>query len=999
MAKELALGLVIGGAVSSSVKSAFKDVDNRIKRLDSIAGKAKVLQSFIGETKRLQEEWRKAHASGSAGADGLRRKLEANLSSLRRQGVEVRNLGKAYEEQGRKARSAQLKATGHAQLQQGGQMVRNAATGTAAAAATLVVPTKVSAEYGAIIRDIAIKAGIANKPEEAAMSKAIIGTSRDTGMARNEVAGVVNALVGAGMDLKQAVEYAPVASKFVVGQGADGTDTAKMINALGQNAKITDPKDMQKALEAIAYQGQAGSFEAADMAKWFPELLAKMASQGITGIDAVQQLGAMLQVQMKTAGSSDEAANNLKNWIEKIGSGETVKQYKDAGIDYEKSMRTGLLNGKSNLETSFDLAQKYVQTKDPKKAKEMDESLAKISKETDPKKAKEMMTSLEAALRTGDLFADMQVKAALTGYMQNKELYQKLKKDSGGASGILDKNLAERRETSSQKWAETGQAMDDAMRSIGDALRPATDQIAGFVKGLATGISKISEESPNLTAGLVGAGAAIAGVVSLLGTVTMAKGLVNLARGSVGGGKKKKRAAAGDDADDDTDDKKGGKKGRAGLVAAAVAASVAAYKGKAKPAKSAGADGKPDNPKPDDGKEAKPADGKAGAVKPGEDKDDKEGDGAGMPEPTGGGLADVAVSTFSALAEAMDAGGDDDAGGGDDDGIKKVFVTNASEMGGGGGSADTEPRRRRGRRGRSAAAGRRGGGLRSGDDRPRGPRPAPAPRPPVPRPPVPPPAPRVSRIGSIMQATRSVGTKVAGVGKVIPGAKILDAGLKALETYQKDGTRDEKAEGYGDAAGSLAGAIAGGSAGAAIGSVVPIIGTAIGGLIGAYLGGTGGGSLGGLLGKTLFGGPDKEEVAAAPGAPLVTPLVMKPPPGPAVPSLASMGASFGPPAGGVVTRHDMATPALDSVAKSLAEGGRSDATLAALVKPVPAPEKPTAAKVEQSISLAPQFSLVVQGDVKDPNELLNKLMPEIQRRLSELGQQVARRDMTDDPLS
>ncbi|PYD24337.1 phage holin family protein, partial [Pseudomonas syringae] len=42
------------------------------------------------------------------------------------------------------------------------------------------------------------------------------------------------------------------------------------------------------------------SFEASDMAKWFPELLANMGSIGITGMDAVTQLGAMLQVQMKT---------------------------------------------------------------------------------------------------------------------------------------------------------------------------------------------------------------------------------------------------------------------------------------------------------------------------------------------------------------------------------------------------------------------------------------------------------------------------------------------------------------------------------------------------------------------------------------------------------------------------------------------------------------------------------------------------------------------------
>ncbi|MGK9563883.1 hypothetical protein O6468_24005, partial [Salmonella enterica subsp. enterica] len=88
----------------------------------------------------------------------------------------------------------------------------------------------VSADFGAIVRDIAIKAGIANKPQEKDMSQKIIATSRDTGMARNDVADVVNQLVGAGMELSKALEYAPVAAKFVVGQGSSGVDTAKMIN-------------------------------------------------------------------------------------------------------------------------------------------------------------------------------------------------------------------------------------------------------------------------------------------------------------------------------------------------------------------------------------------------------------------------------------------------------------------------------------------------------------------------------------------------------------------------------------------------------------------------------------------------------------------------------------------------------------------------------------------------------------------------------------------------
>lgn len=535
MAKNLALGFVIGGAVDPTVGKAFKDVESKIKHLDTVGSKARVLQNTIGDTMRLRDEWRKAHTTGAEGADKLLAKYEKNLALLKKQGVEVGRLSKAYATMGRVAAGAELKALGHRQIEEGRSGLKSTLGQAGALTAAAAIPTKVSADYGAIIRDIAIKANIANTPEEAQLSKTVIDTSRDTGMARNQVADVVNALVGAGMELDKALSYAPTAAKFAVGQGSEGAETAKMINALGQNAKITDPKVMQQALEAIAYQGQAGSFEAVDMAKWFPELLAGMGKLGITGMDSVTQLGAMLQVQMKTAGGSDEAANNLKNWMEKIGSGETVKAYQKAGIDYKGSMQTGLQNGKSTLESSFALAQKYIEATDPKRAAEMAKATAAISKEADPEKAKAMMKSLEEALRTGDLFADMQVKAALTAYMQNKDLYEQLKKDSAGATGILDKNLAERRQTSAQKWSEMAQSMDDAMRSIGDAIRPVTDSVADGINNVSRKLAGLSDEFPRAVAGIGTAVAALVALGGVVHTYKIGKGLMNLGRGTLMG--------------------------------------------------------------------------------------------------------------------------------------------------------------------------------------------------------------------------------------------------------------------------------------------------------------------------------------------------------------------------------------------------------------------------------------------------------------------------------
>ncbi|MBY8971827.1 phage tail tape measure protein [Pseudomonas sp. P867] len=1047
MANKIALGLVIGGAVSSTVGAAFKDVTGRIKRLEAEGNKARVLQRTIGDTIRLRDEWKKAHDSGSEGASKLLGRLNSNLDSLKKQGIEVGRLEKAYRSMGQTAIKAELKAKGHQQIDAGRTGMKSAVGAAVVGVGVLAVPTKVSADFGAIVRDIAIKAGIANKPQEQEMSRKIIDTSRDTGMARNDVADVVNQLVGAGMDLSKALEYAPVAAKFVVGQGSSGVDTAKMINALGQNAKITDPRQMQQALEAIAYQGQAGSFEAADMAKWFPELLANMGSLGITGMDAVTQLGAMLQVQMKSAGGADEAANNLKNWMGKIGSGDTVKAYAKAGIDYKGSMQTGLQNGMSTLETSMSLAQKYIQATDPKRAAAMAEATAKISKESDPEKAKAMMASLEESLRTGDLFADMQVKAALSAYMQNKALYSQLKNDSRDATGILDKNLTERREASSQKWAEMAQSMDDAMRSVGDALRPVTDTVAEGLTKVTRGITSLSDSAPGVVTGIAAVGGGLVALKGLLSSFKIAKGLLNVARGSLGGKSGEVQKVFVTNSKDGAGGvgKGGEAKGKTGKALSLVETglkAVAALKGEST-------------------------------------------DGEGKDENKTGKL-DIVATGLKVVSLAKEAVSDDDGARGDDaaaigDGVQKVFVVNLSAMGGPAGGPGEG--RRRGRGSRRNIPRRRPTSLRARVPAPRPPLPrpaAPVPRPPLPRPaapvprlpvprpaapvprspvprpaapvprspvplpaapvprqplplpaapvprqplprpaalvprppllrpttlaprspvplpaapvprspipPVPIPSGAIAKLGGVVQAVGKIGK----AAKAIPGGSLIEAGAMAFDTYENAKTKDEKAEGYGAAAGNLAGTMAGAAAGAAIGSVVPIIGTAIGGLVGAYLGSMGGSALGGAAGKSWFGGEDEKP------APPVTPLLMAPRPGPAIPSLAAMGKSFSRAdgSGALLMAPAPQAPVLGDVARSLAVSAPTKPAAVAIQPKEP--ERPVPAKVDQQFQYSLNMPVTVQGDVKDPQRLAQDLMPHMRLMMADAAKQNAAK-LYDEP--
>ncbi|KWD85043.1 phage tail tape measure protein [Burkholderia ubonensis] len=524
MARDISLGIVIGGAVSATLGRALADTSSRIAGLRRAATERGMWQRQIGETIRLQAEFRRLHLAGDSAAEGIRRRLETNLSALRAAGFEVDRLDRAYARLGRTIRGLELRARGHERFNAGMDGMRNAAADSAKLGAAVAIPAVVSAQYQAIIRDIAIKAGIARTEQESAMSDRIRRDALANGMNRNELADAVNQMVAGGMDVDRALNFGPAVAKFSIGQGASSVETAQMIQALQQNANITDPKAMMKALEAIAYLGKEGSFESADMARWFPVLLAEMKKIGITGQDSVTQLGAMLQVQMKTAGNADEAANNLKNWFSKIGSGETANNYKKAGVDYEAKMKEAIGKGWSTLEASFVLARAYIERVDPKKAAQLAVAAKQLNAELDPAKRQAQMRAFEDTMKTGDLFNDMQVKAALTAYMQNAELYENLKRNAVQASGEIEKDLADRRATSKQIWSEVLQQWDDAMRSIGDALRPVTDLVGKGAKKAGKTVQDAADSSPKATA-------AVAGVIGTAVAYRGARALWNIGRG------------------------------------------------------------------------------------------------------------------------------------------------------------------------------------------------------------------------------------------------------------------------------------------------------------------------------------------------------------------------------------------------------------------------------------------------------------------------------------
>lgn len=1013
MANKLALGLVIGGAVSSTVGTAFKDVQGRIKQLEAQGTKARVLQRTIGDTIRLREEWKKANDSGAAGASTLLRKLESNLNTLKKQGVEVRNLAKAYQSMEQVARKADLKATGYSQVKQGKDGLGGMMGKAVAATALIAIPTKVSANYQTQVRQMALWAHTAGTNAEQQMADKISEVAAKKGMGQQALARAVGGLIEKGIDWEESVDYAPLIADLVDGQGMEAETIATLFSAFKEAG--VSKKDMGAMLGQVAAAGDIGAFGPKDMAKYMPALLGTIKRLGMEGPDAVRFLGASLQSQFSQTQDAAAAATNMNNLLNAVISSTSQERFAKEGYDLAGSILAATKSGKASnpVEAFIMLSEQLIQKQDPATAKKVAALKAKIKASKDGSAEEEQaMVALIQAAGLANIVSDQSASDGLLAQIKYgntiKDNMTTIKETDGKAK--IEADAAKARETSNSKWSAATSSMEATMTSLGDALRPLTDLAADGLTKVGNGLSTLTDKYPKIISGTTAVVAAVGTAATAFYGFKVAKGLLNIAKGGLPGksGEVQKVFVTNGDAVGGDGVVAKGKAGTALSVVEKGLKAVAAFRG---------------NNEPESG-----VDPKAGGFDP----------------------VATGLDVVSMIQDVVGAGAGADAAESGDSGVRRVFVVNMASMGGMGNSRSV---RRRNRKPSAPRSSRRRPSAPPRSTRPavqlqspvirpaRSPAPKPATRPPasVPRPPV-----------SPGPATKMLTSVAGGVGKVgkaakaIPGASLVEAGGMVLNTYLTAETQDEKAEGYGEAAGTLAGTMAGAAAGAAIGSVVPIIGTAIGGMVGAYLGSMGGQQLGGWAGLSMFGS-DKPKATATP----ITPMLMAPRPGPALPSLATMANSFAARQPAVVTTQlppavrDIGTavaplspvakpliqavpapvnsiaaplvrhqglaatatprptapmmmpmgPALGDVTRSLAVPAAPKPTN--LVIQAPAAPKPEPARVDQKFSYSLNMPVTVEGDAKDPQQFVQQLLPLMQRALNDAAQQEARRNLYD----
>jgi hypothetical protein len=168
----------------------------------------------------------------------------------------------------------------------------------------------------------------------------VIKVSNEYGMGKEKLAAYVHGIIDKTGNTKLAVGTMKTLAAVAYSTNADIGALAGTVFQLAQQLKLA-PKDFELAFGVLAAQADKGAVPLDQMQRVLPKILANTEKFGHTGVKALRDYGAMLQMAARGTASIDEAATSLdaamgqiyanKNRIEKaLGIKLTVKgQWKD----------------------------------------------------------------------------------------------------------------------------------------------------------------------------------------------------------------------------------------------------------------------------------------------------------------------------------------------------------------------------------------------------------------------------------------------------------------------------------------------------------------------------------------------------------------------------------------------------------------------------------------------------------------------------------------------
>jgi hypothetical protein len=187
---------------------------------------------------------------------------------------------------------------------------------------------------------------------------------REGGGTREGAVGAAGTLMAqGGLTELQLEKVMPTIMKAATAANAQPNDIANVVAAAVKNGHSVDAINSMIG-KAIA-SGQAGGFEMKDMAKWLPKLLAAGSAIGMTGSRDYEEILALAQVSRTTAGGSDEAGNNLLNFLLKVNAPDTQNDAKKQDVDLSGTLAKNRDKGVSAAMSFLDILRREMD-KDPR---------------------------------------------------------------------------------------------------------------------------------------------------------------------------------------------------------------------------------------------------------------------------------------------------------------------------------------------------------------------------------------------------------------------------------------------------------------------------------------------------------------------------------------------------------------------------------------------------------------------------------------------------------
>ena len=328
------------------------------------------------------------------------------------------------------------------------------------------------------IRDIAIT-GDMSAADEAKLSEAVRNIARESNQYQTNVLQGMQVLTAGGVQSREELEsYGAVLARTATASRASMDDLGATTLALRDNLGIT-AEGLNESFNILASGGKAGLVELKDMARFLPQLAPAFASMGITGQQAVAEMTAGLQIARRGAGSNDEAATNMRNYLQKIFAPDTVKNFADAGIDLQGSLKQLAKDGIGPFEGTMRLVMEYMKSQSPQAAAEFQKAM----RIEDAAKREQALQRIQEAYALSDLFRDMQAMNFLRPLVMQMDDYKKIKAEAleAGKQDVLGKDFDKRMESPIEQAKRLRVEFDLATESLGKALLPSA---LGFAETL-----------------------------------------------------------------------------------------------------------------------------------------------------------------------------------------------------------------------------------------------------------------------------------------------------------------------------------------------------------------------------------------------------------------------------------------------------------------------------------------------------------------------------------